>query len=78
MVASMSGKGNCYDNSTVESFSRFLQAELIWCRNWQIRRDVETARFGYISDVYNPRRRHAALGWKTPWLSNERLPNMST
>ena len=27
---SMSGKGNCYDNSAVESFFKSLKAELIW------------------------------------------------
>ncbi len=35
----MSGKGNCYDNSTVESFFKSLKAELVWRRNWQTRRD---------------------------------------
>ena len=30
----MSGKGNCYDNSAVESFFKSLKAELVWRRNW--------------------------------------------
>ena len=26
----MSGKGNCYDNATVETFFKTIKAELIW------------------------------------------------
>jgi len=63
---SMSGKGNCYDNSAVESFFKSLKAEMVWRRNWQTRREVEIALFKYINGFYNPRRRHSALGWKSP------------
>jgi putative transposase len=31
------GKGNCYDNSAVESFFKSLKAELVWRRNRQTR-----------------------------------------
>ena len=66
LKASMSGKGNCYDNAAVESFFKSLKAEMIWRRNWQTRREVEVAIFEYINGFYNPRRRHSALGWKSP------------
>ncbi len=66
LKASMRGKGNCYDNSAVESFFKSLKAELVCCRSWQTRRDVEVALFEYINRFYNPRRRHSALGWKSP------------
>ena len=80
LVPSMSGKGNCYDNSAplgrfamqiacravVESFFKSLKAELIWRRTWQPRREVELAVFEYINGFYNPRRRHSAIGWKSP------------
>ena len=62
----MSGKGNFYDNSAVESFFKSLKAELVWRRNWQTRREVEVALFGYINGFYNPRRRHSAISWKSP------------
>ena len=29
----MRGKGNCYDNSAVESFFKSLKAELVWRRH---------------------------------------------
>ena len=66
LVASMSGTGNCYDNSAVESFFKTVKAELVWRRNWQTRREVEAALFEYINGFYNPRRKHSALGWKRP------------
>ena len=31
---SMSGKGNCYDNSAVEAFFETIKAELTWRRSW--------------------------------------------
>src|SRR3546814_7009698 len=38
---SMSGKGNCYDNSAVETFFKSLKAELIWRQKWPTRRQAE-------------------------------------
>jgi transposase InsO family protein len=66
LTPSMSGKGNCYDNAAVEIFFKSLKAELVWRRNWQTRREVEVSLFQYINGFYNPRRRHSALGWKSP------------
>ncbi len=57
---------SCHDNSTVESFFKSLKAELIWRRTWRTRREVELAAFEYINGFYNPRRRHSAIGWKSP------------
>ena len=63
---SMSGKGNCYDNAEVETFFKTIRAELIWRRSRETRRQAEMAIFEYINGFYNPRRRHSALGWKSP------------
>jgi transposase InsO family protein len=63
---SMSGTGNCYDNAAVETFFKTIKAELLWHRSWRTRRDAELAIFEYINGFYNPRRRHSALGWKSP------------
>ena len=64
--ASMSGKGNCYDNSMVETFFKSLKAELIWRNRWETRRQAEGAIFQYINGFYNPRRRHSSIGGKSP------------
>ena len=66
LQSSMSGKGNCYDNAVVETFFKTIKAELIWRRTWETRRQAETAIFQYINGFYNPRRRHSALGGKSP------------
>ena len=63
---SMSGKGNCYDNAMVETFFKTLKAELVWRQPWHTRRQCELALFQYINGFYNPRRRHSALGYKSP------------
>jgi putative transposase len=63
---SMSGKGDCFDNAAVETFFKSLKAELVWRHTWTTRRETEAALFQYINGFYNPRRRHSALGWKSP------------
>jgi transposase InsO family protein len=71
-LVSMSGKGNCYDNSIVENFFKSLKAELIWRQKWETRRQAEGAIIQYINGFYNPRRQHSSLGWKSP-LAFERM-----
>jgi len=61
-IISMSGKGNSYDNTAVESFFRSLKAELIWRMKWQVREQAEKALFGYINRFYNPKRPPSYLG----------------
>jgi transposase InsO family protein len=63
---SMSGKGNCYDNSMFETFFKSIKTELIWRNKWDTRRQAEGAIFQYINGFYNPRRRHSSLGGKSP------------
>jgi len=63
---SMSGKSNCHPNAAVETFFKTTKAELIWRRSWETRRQAEMAIFEYINGFYKPRRRHSALGWKSP------------
>ena len=63
---SMSRKDNCYNNAAVEAFFKTIKEELIWRDTWNTRRQAEMAIFEYINGFYNPRRRHSALGWKSP------------
>ncbi len=62
----MSGKGNCYDNSMVEAVFKTIKAELIWRTVWRTRDQAEGAIARYIDGFYNPKRRHSALGYKSP------------
>jgi len=70
---SMSGKGNCYDNAAMETFFKTIKAELIWRHSWLTRRAVEVAIFEHINGFYNPRRRHSALGWKSPLAFEQKV-----
>lgn len=68
--ASMSGKGNCYDNAAVETFFKTIKAELIRRRSWDTRRKAEMAIFEYINDFHNPRRATQHWVGKAPSQSN--------
>jgi putative transposase len=65
-VASMSRKGNCYDNATMESFWSTLKHELVYRCDWATRDQASTAIFDYIEGFYNRRRLHSALGYQSP------------
>ena len=66
MIASMSGKGNCYDNAMVETVFKTIKSEMVWRTSFQTRRQAEMAIGRYIDGFYNPTRRHSALGYKSP------------
>ncbi|SMD12084.1 Transposase InsO and inactivated derivatives [Fulvimarina manganoxydans] len=61
ILISMSGKGNCTDNSMVESFFKPLKSELVWRTVFQTRTEATTAIGQYIDGFYNLVRRHSAL-----------------
>ena len=66
MVASMSGKGDCYDNAVAESFFATLEFELIMRNDWPTKEDARRAIFRYIETWYNRKRRHSTLGYVSP------------
>lgn len=70
MTASMSRKGNCWDNAVMESFFASLKQELPQSV-FQTRAAARSALFDYIERFYNRQRRHSTLGYATP-LSFER------
>ena len=62
----MSRKGNCYDNAVAESFFGLLKTE--WGNHclYRTRSEANRSLFYYIEIFYNRKRRHSALGYKTP------------
>ena len=62
----MWGKGNCYDNVTVETFFKTLKSELVRRTRFQTRHDAEQAIARNIDGFYNPVRRHSALDYQSP------------
>jgi putative transposase len=69
---SMSGKGNCYDNSVVETFFKTLKSELVWRTVFQTRAEAKAAIGRYIDGFYNSVRRHSTLDYVSP-VQFERL-----
>jgi transposase InsO family protein len=66
MLASMSGKGDCYDNAVAESFFATLEFDLIMRSDWHTRDEARRAIFRYIETWYNTKRRHSTLGYVSP------------
>lgn len=66
LTASMSRKGNCYDNAFIESFWSSLKHEAIFGRRFATRAEARSAIFDYIEGFYNPRRLHSGLGFTSP------------
>lgn len=62
---SMSRKGNCYDNAPTESFFATLKAEILQ-RPFPSHPLARSAIFDFIEVWYNRRRRHSALGFRSP------------
>lgn len=66
MKASMSRRGNCYDNAPMESFWGTLKNELVHHRRYNTRTEAARAITEYIEIFYNRYRRHSRLGYLSP------------
>ena len=66
ITASMSRKGNCWDNACIESFFGTLKRELVYHRRYATRNEATQDIFEYIEVFYNRRRRHSTLGYHSP------------
>ena len=66
LVASMSRKGNCYDNAVVESFFSTLKNELVHDRDYHTRDEARADVFEFIEVFYNRQRLHQTLGYVSP------------
>jgi putative transposase len=63
---SMSRVGDCWDNAVVESFFATLTKELLVDGLFPSRSVASRELFRFIEIWYNRRRRHSALGYKSP------------
>lgn len=66
ILASMSRKGDCWDNAVAESFFATLEWELILQSDWLTRAEARRAIFQYIEGWYNRERLHSTLGYRSP------------
>jgi putative transposase len=63
---SMSGKGNPYDNATMESFFKTLKHEEVHLYEYGTLSDVENRLPYFIEQVYNLKRLHSSLDYMSP------------
>ena len=66
LTASMSRRGNCWDNAVVESFFYTLQTELVFHRRYLTREEARQDISEWIEVFYNRVRRHSTLGYRSP------------
>jgi putative transposase len=66
ITASMSRKGNCWDNAPMESFFHTLKTEDVHHRKFRSKEEAKQALFRYIETYYNSRRLHSGIGYITP------------
>jgi transposase InsO family protein len=66
IAVSMSRTGDCYDNAMMESFWGTLKTELVHHRSYTTRDQARHSIFRYIECWYNRKRRHSAIGYKSP------------
>ena len=72
LKASMSRKGNCFDNAPMESFWGTLKQELVHHRRYRTRREAIQDITEYIEIFYNRQRRQARLGFLSPAAYRQR------
>jgi len=78
MKASMSRKGNCYDNAPMESFWGTLKNEQVYHCRYATRQEAIQDITEYIEIFYNRQRKQARLGFLSPaaferWFYEKRL-----
>ena len=72
LSASMSRKGNCFDNAPMESFWGTLKQELVHHHRYRTRREAMQDITEYIEIFYNRQRRQARLGFLSPTAYEQR------
>lgn len=65
-IGSMSRKGDCWDNSVVESFFGSLKQERVHHKVYMTREEARKDVLNYITMFYNSNRLHSYLGYVSP------------
>jgi putative transposase len=62
----MGSVGDAYDNAMCESFFATVECELLERERFSNQAEAKMKVFDFIEGWYNPRRRHSALGYRSP------------
>jgi transposase InsO family protein len=65
-ICSMSKRGDCYDNASMESWNHSFKVEAIHGEKFLTRADAKNHVFEYIDIYYNRKRLHSRLGYLSP------------
>ncbi|MDL5504195.1 MAG: integrase core domain-containing protein, partial [Candidatus Methanoperedens sp.] len=63
---SMSRTGNPYDNAFAESFIKTLKCEEVYLNEYGTFNDALANVDKFIEEVYNSKRLHSSIGYKSP------------
>jgi transposase InsO family protein len=66
ILGSMSRSGNPYDNAMAESFIKTLKYEEVYRNHYRDLAQAQAAMAEFIDGVYNQKRLHSALGYRSP------------
>jgi len=66
LICSMSKRGDCYDNASMESWNHSFKVEAIYGEKFHTREEAKKHIFEYIEVYYNRDRLHSSIGYLSP------------
>jgi putative transposase len=66
LICSMSKRGDCYDNASMESWNHSFKVEAIYGERFRSRLEAINHTFEYIEVYYNRERLHSGIGYLSP------------